>query len=34
VLAALTARSRTGHGEHVDLAMFDAMLAPGAYGHP
>jgi len=27
VLAALTARSRTGCGEHVDLAMFDAMLA-------
>jgi CoA:oxalate CoA-transferase len=27
VLAALTARSRTGRGEHVDLAMFDAMLA-------
>jgi CoA:oxalate CoA-transferase len=27
VLAALVARERTGRGEHVDLAMFDAMLA-------
>jgi CoA:oxalate CoA-transferase len=27
VLAALAARARTGRGEHVDLAMFDAMLA-------
>jgi CoA:oxalate CoA-transferase len=27
VLAALTARAHTGRGEHIDLAMFDAMLA-------
>jgi CoA:oxalate CoA-transferase len=27
VLAALAARSSTGRGEHIDLAMFDSMLA-------
>jgi CoA:oxalate CoA-transferase len=27
VLAALTARERTGRGERIDLAMFDSMLA-------
>jgi CoA:oxalate CoA-transferase len=27
ILAALAARSSTGRGEHIDLAMFDSMLA-------
>ena len=33
VLAALLMRERTGHGQHVDVAMFDAMLATDDYSH-
>jgi CoA:oxalate CoA-transferase len=33
VLAALLLRQRTGQGQHVDLAMLDAMLATDDYAH-
>ncbi len=33
VLAALHLRSSTGEGQHVDMAMFDAMLATDDYAH-
>jgi len=33
VLAALHLRERTGAGQHVDLAMLDAMLATDDYAH-
>jgi crotonobetainyl-CoA:carnitine CoA-transferase CaiB-like acyl-CoA transferase len=33
VLAALHLRERTGEGQHIDLAMLDAMLATDDYAH-
>jgi CoA:oxalate CoA-transferase len=33
VLSALLMRERTGEGQHVDIAMFDAMLATDDYSH-
>ena len=33
VLSALHLRSRTGEGQHIDMAMFDAMLATDDYAH-
>ena len=33
ILAALHARERSGAGQHVDLAMLDAMLATDDYAH-
>ncbi len=33
VLAAVHLRSRTGVGQHIDMAMFDAMLATDDYAH-
>jgi len=33
VLAALHLRERTGHGQHVDIGMLDAMLATDDYAH-
>ncbi len=31
LMAALQARHRTGEGQHVDVALFDSMLAAGGY---
>jgi CoA:oxalate CoA-transferase len=33
VLAALLLRERTGTGQHIDIAMFDAMVATDDYAH-
>ena len=33
VLAALYLRERTGRGQHIDIAMFDAMVATDDYAH-
>jgi crotonobetainyl-CoA:carnitine CoA-transferase CaiB-like acyl-CoA transferase len=33
VLSAIYMRERTGRGQHVDIAMFDAMLATDDYSH-
>lgn len=33
VLAALRARDTTGHGQHIDLSMLEAMLATDDYTH-
>ncbi len=29
ILMALYAREKTGRGDYIDIAMFDALLAPG-----
>ncbi len=33
IFAALRARDQTGHGQHIDMAMFDAMVFTDDYAH-